>query len=88
MWRWSVRALVAVLAVLGEQVTTLQGQVGECFGDDRDRYAGAKARKNYGGTSPITRASGKKRSVLARFVHNDRLVGILQGCLKTGTLYE
>ncbi|MEV0049464.1 transposase [Saccharopolyspora shandongensis] len=32
------------------------------FGDDPDRYASAKARKNYAGTSPITRASGKKRS--------------------------
>jgi transposase len=47
------------------------------FGDDPDRYATAKARKNYAGTSPITRASGKKRSVLARYVHNDRLVDAL-----------
>jgi hypothetical protein len=47
------------------------------FGDDRDRYASAKCRKNYAGTSPITRASGKKRVVLARFVHNDRLVDAL-----------
>ena len=101
------------------------------FGDDPDRYACAKARKNYAGTSPITRASGKKKVALARFVHNDRLmdalmtqafsalrlspgarayydrqrargaghnaalrqlanrlVGILHGCLKTGTLYN
>jgi transposase len=101
------------------------------FGDDRARYASAKARKNYAGTSPVTRASGKKKTVLARFVHNDRLVdalhqqafcaltaspgarayydelrargqghhaalrqlsnrlvGILHGCLKTGTLYD
>jgi len=101
------------------------------FGDDPHRYASAKARKNYAGTSPITRASGKKRVALARFVHNDRLidalmaqafttlrlspgarayydrqrargcghnaalrqlanrlVGILHGCLKTGTLYD
>jgi transposase len=154
----SVQAMVAVLAVLGEQVKALQGQVEECFGqhpaaeiitsqpglgailgarvlaefgDDRRRYASAKARKNYAGTSPITRASGKKKSVLARYVHNDRLidalmtqasvalrvspgarayydkqrargagyntalrqlanrlVGILHGCLKTGTLYD
>ena len=28
------------------------------FGDDPKRYADAKARKNYAGTSPITRASG------------------------------
>ncbi len=29
------------------------------FGDDPDRYADAKARKNYAGTSPITRQSGQ-----------------------------
>jgi len=43
------------------------------FGDDRDRYVDAKARRNYAGTSPITRASGKSSVVLARFVRNDRL---------------
>lgn len=47
------------------------------FGDDHDRYASAKARKNYAATSPITRASGKKKTVHARFVHNDRLVDAL-----------
>lgn len=47
------------------------------FGDDPDRYADASARKNYAGTSPITRASGKKKYVLARYVHNDRLVDAL-----------
>ncbi len=101
------------------------------FGDAPKRYASAKARKNYAGTSPITRASGKKKVVLARFIHNDRLVdalgaqafaalnaspgarayydrqraremshnaalrqlanrlvSILHGCLRTGTLYS
>ncbi len=47
------------------------------FGDDPHRYAGAKARKNYAGTSPITRQSGRRRTVSARFVHNDRLVDAL-----------
>ena len=47
------------------------------FGDAPDRYASAKARKNYAGTSPITRQSGKMRVVAARFVHNDRLVDAL-----------
>ena len=47
------------------------------FGDARARYASAKARKNYAATSPITRASGKKKTVLARFVHNDRLIDAL-----------
>jgi transposase len=101
------------------------------FGDAPGRYADAKARKNYAGTSPITRASGKKKLVMARYVHKDRLidalgqqafsaltaspgarayydqqrargvghraalrqlgnrlVGILHGCLKTGTVYD
>jgi hypothetical protein len=43
------------------------------FGDEPDRYATAKSRKNYAGTSPITRASGTKRVVLARHVRNQRL---------------
>jgi hypothetical protein len=47
------------------------------FGDDPHRYASAKARKNYAGTSPITRASGKKMVALARFIHNDRLIDAL-----------
>lgn len=101
------------------------------FGDDKTRYTDARARRNYAGTSPITRQSGKKKIVLARHVHNDRLidalgqqafsalhaspgarayydqlrargtghraalrqlgnrlVGILHGCLKTGTTYN
>jgi transposase len=49
------------------------------FGDDPVRYASAKARKNYAATSPITRASGKKKTALARFVHNDRLIDALMG---------
>jgi transposase len=48
------------------------------FGDDPQRYASAKARKNYAGTSPITRQSGKKKVVLARYIHQDRLVDALQ----------
>jgi len=101
------------------------------LGDDPHRYASAKSRKNFAGTSPVTRASGKKKVVAARYVHNDRLVdalnaqafaaltaspgarafydqqrtkgiehqdalrrlanrlvGILHGCLKTGSPYD
>jgi transposase len=47
------------------------------FGDANNRYADAKARRNYAGTSPITRQSGKKKVVLARYVHNDRLMDAL-----------
>ena len=48
------------------------------FGDDPDRYPDAKARKNYAGTSPITRASGTKKIVLARYARNRRLGDALQ----------
>ena len=51
-------------------------QLGE-FGDDPHRYASAKARKNYAATSPVTRQSGKKKTVAARFVRNDRLTDAL-----------
>ena len=47
------------------------------FGDDRQRYADAKSRKNYAGTSPITKASGKSRIVLARHARNRRLADAL-----------
>ncbi len=59
--------------------TVLGARVLAEFGDDPHRYASAKARKNYAGTSPITRASGKRKVALARFVHNDRLIDALMG---------
>lgn len=43
------------------------------FGDDPNRYDSAKSRKNYAGTSPITRASGKMHVVLARYARNKHL---------------
>jgi hypothetical protein len=58
-------------AVLGARV------LGE-LGDDPDRYPDARARKNYAATSPLTRASGKKKTVTARFIHNDRLIDALR----------
>lgn len=57
--------------------TVLGARVLAEFGDAPDRYATAKARKNYAGTSPVTRASGKKKIITARFVHNDRLLDAL-----------
>jgi transposase len=66
-------------AVLGARV------LGE-FGDDPHRYASAKARKNYAGTSPITRASGKKKVALARFIHNDRLIDALMAQAQSALL--
>jgi hypothetical protein len=119
-----IRSLPGLGMTLGARV------LGE-FGDDPNRYADAKCRKNYAGTSPITRASGKSRVVLARYARNrrladacylwafaalsaspgarafydahraagdthsralralaNRLVGILHGCLRHGTLYD
>jgi len=52
---------------------TLGARVLAEFGDDPNRYADAKSRKNYAGTSPITRASGKHRVVLARYARNKHL---------------
>ena len=61
-----VRSLPGLGTILGARV------LGE-FGDEPNRYATAKSRKNYAGTSPITRASGTKKAVLARHVRNRRL---------------
>jgi len=109
----------------------LSARIMAAFGDDPDRFADARARKNYAGTAPITRASGRRKLVLARYARNrrladavhqwafcamrgspgvrayyqklrargighqaalrqvaNRLVGILHGCLKTGTAYD
>ncbi|MET8873170.1 IS110 family transposase [Nocardia sp. NPDC004604] len=100
----SVRATVAVLATLNEQIKILEGEVDACFGrhpdaeiylsqpgmgvitgarvlaefgDAENRYTDAKSRKNYAGTAPITRQSGKTKTVHARFIHNDRLLDAL-----------
>jgi hypothetical protein len=96
----TVTALVAVIAELSTQITSLETGLADRFdqhpdakiirslpglgmtlgarvlaefGDDPNRYADAKSRKNYAGTSPITKASGTRRVVLARFVRNRRL---------------
>jgi transposase len=119
-----IRSQPGLGPVLGARV------LGE-FGDDPNRYQDARARRNYAGTSPLTKASGKKRAVVARFVRNrhladacyqwafcalstspgarafydqhrannethdqalrvlsNRLVGILDGCLRSRTRYD
>jgi transposase len=43
------------------------------IGDDRSRFQDAKGLKAYAGAAPITRASGKSRSVTHRRVKNNRL---------------
>lgn len=65
-----VLSLPGLGTVLGARV------LGE-FGDDRTRYASAKSRKNYGGTSPVTKASGRSRVVVARHARNRRLASAL-----------
>ena len=66
-----IRSQPGLATVLGARV------LGE-FGDDPDRYADARARKNYAGTSPITVSSGKRTpgvrgTVKARWLGNDHL---------------
>jgi transposase len=66
-----LRSLPGLGSVLGARVLAE-------FGDDPDRYADPKARKNYAGTSPITKASGQSRVALARFARNRRLADALE----------
>jgi hypothetical protein len=100
----SVSALVAVLTTMVEQVTVLEDQVRQGFGqhpdaeiylsqpglgpilaarvlaemgDDPNRYVDARARKNYAGMAPITKASGTRRVVLARYARYRRLADAL-----------
>ncbi|CUU55434.1 Transposase IS116/IS110/IS902 family protein [Parafrankia irregularis] len=57
--------------------TVLAARVLAEFGDDPKRYTDAKARRDYAGTSPITRASGRKTVVMARYARNNRLADAL-----------
>jgi transposase len=57
--------------------TILGARVLAEFGDDPDRYTDARARRNYSGMAPITRASGKSRAVTARHARNRRLADAL-----------
>ncbi|WP_280266129.1 IS110 family transposase [Nocardia wallacei] len=43
------------------------------IGDDRKRFANARALKAYAGSAPVTRASGKTISITYRRIKNDRL---------------
>ena len=52
--------------VLGARV------IGE-FGDDPNRYLDAKGRRAYSGMAPITKASGTRHVVLARYARNRQL---------------
>ena len=61
-----IRSLPGLGIILGARV------LGE-LGDAPDRYPDAKSRRNYAGTSPVTRASGTRRVVLARHARNKRL---------------
>jgi transposase len=61
-----IRSLPGLGMILGARVLAE-------FGDDPNRFDSPKSRKNYAGTSPITRASGKQRIVLARYARNQRL---------------
>jgi transposase len=43
------------------------------IGDDRNRFADARAVKAYAGSAPVTRASGRSISITHRRIKNDRL---------------
>jgi hypothetical protein len=65
-----LRSLPGLGLVLGARVLAE-------FGDDPTRYADPKSRKNYAGTSPITKASGRSKVALARFARNRHLADAL-----------
>ena len=65
-----IRSLPGLGMILGARA------LGE-FGDDPNRYADSKSRRNYAGTSPVTKASGTKKVVLARRARNRRLAAAL-----------
>jgi transposase len=46
------------------------------IGDDRSRFRDARGLKAYAGAAPVTRASGKRSTVLARRIKNQRLAGV------------
>ncbi|RJQ81489.1 IS110 family transposase [Pseudonocardiaceae bacterium YIM PH 21723] len=46
------------------------------IGDDRNRFADARALKAFAGSSPVTKASGSSESVTFRRVKNDRLAAV------------
>jgi transposase len=46
------------------------------IGDDRARFADARALKAYAGSAPITRASGRSISVTHRHIKNNRLANV------------
>jgi transposase len=64
-----ILSLPGLGSVLGARV------IGE-FGDAPNRFDNAKARKNYAGTSPVTKASGTKHVVTARYVRKKRLADV------------
>ena len=46
------------------------------IGDDRSRFADARALKAYAGSAPVTRASGRSHAVTRRRIKNDRLAAV------------
>jgi hypothetical protein len=62
--------------VAARGVVLISRMLGE-LGDDPDRCAGPKARKNYVGTSPVTIASGSGSPVNVHHVRNTRLIDAL-----------
>jgi transposase len=62
------------LSMPGTGVILSARMLGE-FGDDPDRYADVKSRRNAAATSPLTIQSGKTRVVTKRWIRNERMHG-------------
>jgi transposase len=63
----------AILRSLPGVGVVLAGRMLSEFGDDPARFANVASRRDYAGTAPITKASGKGRVVLMRRIRNTRL---------------
>jgi transposase len=69
----SVEDLGQAAAELFQQHPDSGARVLAEIGDDRSRFADARALKAYAGSAPITRASGRSISVTHRHIKNNRL---------------
>src|SRR5690606_16971993 len=58
--------------------TVLGARVLGEFGDDRTRFATPQSRKNFAGSAPVTRASGRSFVVVARHARPRRLADALE----------
>jgi transposase len=66
-------AIITSFPGLGEVTgARLLGEIG----DDRDRFADARALKAYAGSAPVTRSSGRHHAVVHRRIKNQRIAAV------------